>query len=1227
MTTPSSTQSELEPNVKPYIALGCLHIGRDINVDSGPGVSIWCELKVASLSDDAKAIIGNDSLKLLLAGWARFFTYYSSTVDSRHHSFARVYVLPNDTARGQIDRKSKSLKLALRNLLHRIDVSTEAWNGLLGYPPILFDPWASPENVSLHYLFNKLPSPAPMVEKIKSRYTRVVVDDLLESAAPVIDVDGEGQRLQGIGYPLNGLDTKLYPYQARSAALMIQREAAPQLQLDPRLEVRQAPNGEKYYFSPRDGDFLSEPRYFESPRGGILAESMGLGKTVICLAVILATKGHLPGIPPPYLPPWPTRSRVGSLLQMAANTIGRHSLPGRAHLEYEEDFENTDRTNLKEELARTIPHYEMPNFFSRTVRNTNVLQPRKFILCSATLIVVPRNLLHQWQNEIRKHIRKGGLKTLIMDSDTKRDKAVKTLDTEPSDMEWRSNLPSTTELLKYDIILFTRRRFEQEVKDGADDSGRRQSYGIPLACDCPYIGASRIRDCRCAKEQGFYESPLMRLHWLRIIVDEGHNFSSDTSNAVLVAKQLQAERRWVVSGTPAKDLVGVEVRTDSSLDREKAIESRKNFNTQEDRRGAVKVLGLLASNFLKVQPWHNINADERCDWDEYVYRHEKHYHKTYSAFSISFLRTLEGLVVKNRPEDVEGDIKLPPMTHRTKYLKPCWFDKMTANMFVQMLRANAITSERSDVDYLFHKNSIQARHDLMTNVRQSNFAWTGFSTEDVESTLETSAKYLEKEDKNCSPEDAHLLLESTQIISSLLQSPEWIALSRVHEVGLVVEGWPKDSEMAFGLAYPNKPTMVGITSVVEGQIHVDRQSTSENPTEGLEHVGEAVNNKLVQSEGTKQAAKRRKGAHSRGSTSITGVPSSALEGHQATSHKPGVIKSQNSPQKLLQPSVVPNVATQGSNSPLVSNKRSLDSADHTELLSETSALLETRVIGTTSAKLSYLLGEVATHHAASKIIIFYDGSNAAWYMAQGLEMLYIGHRIYAKTLTDAQKAEYVALFSEDPNIRVLLIDVASGALGLNLNAANRVYIINPINRPDIEAQAIKRAHRIGQTKGVIVETLVLEGTIEEAIFKRAKKMSRDEHKQAKTLEDDDQIVNIFLNAKVIPIDPAETTGLAQFAALRTPQQVFGRPGRENFERLDKAEKKVPANPRKRQRVARPSSTPKKANRSVSMTSPGRSVVAVPHSQLPILTMPAPSAPPQPASLFGATLGRPVSMQP
>lgn len=644
-------------------------------------------------------------------------------------------------------------------------------------------------------------------------------------------------------------------------------------------------------------------------------------------------------------------------------------------------------------------------------------------------------------------------------------------------------------------------------------------------------------------------------------------------------------------GTPAKNLVGVEVdlaTLEDNVDdpmhvRELAIEKRKAFHLDEENTKAAKALGSLAAHFLMVRPWSDDTSEGKLDWEEYIYRHENQYRKTFSGFSTCFLRTLEGLVVKTRPDDVERDIVLPAMRHRVVYLKPCWFDKMTANLFIQVLRANAITSERSDVDYLFHKNSVKARHSLIRNLRQSNFTWTGFSLEDVASTLETSSKYLDKQEKKCTIHDANLLLESSSMIAPLAMSDGWIALSKAHEVGMAIEDWPQDSEESFSLEYPNKPTMIGLTQLLDGQLHVDSQIRSDAPSEGLLTVGRASKAKIAEIAQAEDKSKKREKSAGDSQLRKVGVPSSCVNGQPSRRTTINITKT--SPQKgktkpkataakgnatTAAEEAVESLVTERTTLPVRPRKRKLTLFDETAELAEDSPLRKTRVVGTTSAKLSYLIGKIMKHQATEKIIVFYDGDNAAFYIAQCLEMLYVNHRIYARTLDNTKRSEYVALFNEDPDIRVLLIDVACGALGLNLNAASVVLIVNPINRPEIEAQAIKRAHRIGQTREVLVETLVLQGTMEEAIFKRAQNMSRQQHLDAKELEDDAGIVDIIQNAQVIPIEPGEDSGFAKFARLDAPQQVFGRPNRDKYHRYGMAEAKE--KPNKKAKTAKTAKT-------------------------------------------------------
>ncbi len=76
----------------------------------------------------------------------------------------------------------------------------------------------------------------------------------------------------------------------------------------------------------------------------------------------------------------------------------------------------------------------------------------------------------------------------------------------------------------------------------------------------------------------------------------------------------------------------------------------------------------------------------------------------------------------------------------------------------------------------------------------------------------------------------------------------------------------------------------------------------------------------------------------------------------------------------------------------------------------------------------------------------------------------------------------VSRFQEDENTSVFLISLKAGGTGLNLTAADHVFLFDPWWNPAVEEQAFDRAHRIGQDKPVFVHRLVASGTVEERIL-------------------------------------------------------------------------------------------------------------------------------------------------
>jgi len=81
-------------------------------------------------------------------------------------------------------------------------------------------------------------------------------------------------------------------------------------------------------------------------------------------------------------------------------------------------------------------------------------------------------------------------------------------------------------------------------------------------------------------------------------------------------------------------------------------------------------------------------------------------------------------------------------------------------------------------------------------------------------------------------------------------------------------------------------------------------------------------------------------------------------------------------------------------------------------------------------------------------------------------------------------------FQEDPSNKVFLISLKAGGLGLNLTAADYVFILDPWWNPAAELQAMNRAHRIGQEKNVFVYRYISTNSIEEKIVKLHDKKSK-----------------------------------------------------------------------------------------------------------------------------------------
>jgi SNF2 family DNA or RNA helicase len=87
------------------------------------------------------------------------------------------------------------------------------------------------------------------------------------------------------------------------------------------------------------------------------------------------------------------------------------------------------------------------------------------------------------------------------------------------------------------------------------------------------------------------------------------------------------------------------------------------------------------------------------------------------------------------------------------------------------------------------------------------------------------------------------------------------------------------------------------------------------------------------------------------------------------------------------------------------------------------------------------------------------------------------------------RKDVIEQFEGSPETKFFLISLKAGGVGLNLTSADYVFMLDPWWNPAVEAQAINRAHRIGQTKNVIAYKFICKGTIEEKIVQLQQRKS------------------------------------------------------------------------------------------------------------------------------------------
>jgi SNF2 family DNA or RNA helicase len=145
-------------------------------------------------------------------------------------------------------------------------------------------------------------------------------------------------------------------------------------------------------------------------------------------------------------------------------------------------------------------------------------------------------------------------------------------------------------------------------------------------------------------------------------------------------------------------------------------------------------------------------------------------------------------------------------------------------------------------------------------------------------------------------------------------------------------------------------------------------------------------------------------------------------------------------------------------------------------------LNETEKYPNHSIKLDELAREISENIGNHKALIFSQFLGMLALIKEKLIELEIPFAYFdgSTTATDREKA--IREFQDNDSCRVFLISLKAGGVGLNLTAADYVYIVDPWWNPAVEQQAIDRTHRIGQTKNIFAYRMICKDSIEDKIL-------------------------------------------------------------------------------------------------------------------------------------------------
>eukprot|EP00884_Botryococcus_braunii_P005336 jgi/Botrbrau1/14803/Bobra.0370s0001.1 len=597
-------------------------------------------------------------------------------------------------------------------------------------------------------------------------------------------------------------------------------------------------------------------------------------------------------------------------------------------------------------------------------------------LSAATLVVIPGTLVSHWIDQLDRH---ADLSYTVLASDAASSSAT------PQSLAW-----------DYDLVITTFQRL-------SNDWNPRKRWA----------------------------SPLMRVHWLRVILDEGHMLGACLSltNKLAMASALRAERRWVMTGTPTPS------RPSSDI---------------------AHLQPLLA--FLGQSPYGLL----RSSWDDAVQR-------PFQGRLVEGRARLMDLLRRIMLRSSKADLRLPPLSRKVTLLDFEIEHAHSYNALAEVVERNLLLADWGDPSHresmLALRNSAWASQ-MLDNMRMSCCVAGAINLrvkeEDVQETLDLIADRL-----------------GYSKPAPLGMGPPWVDGSHplANVEGALRYGAPCEvcgaharlpcvtpcaHILCLACTSRDKYKCVKCGTAYRMQSVEDPERLQHNPQPKWDVPHELIE---WQPSYTQKGAKSVSGGEWSDAWQVT--KSSKVAYLMRRLLEIGAIRP-------FRPSPSPVPAEGNEINENEANDQNGDDVNANEANEQSGD-------GGGHNQKDENDDQHRDRFVAEKVIVFTQFWQHIRLIMQNLEAHGTVYAVFKRDRKAFEKEEAIYKFQHNPRCGVLLMDSA-GAVGLDLSFVPWMILMEPLPDRSLEEQVVARAYRMGAKRPIVVETLVMKGTVEEQIL-------------------------------------------------------------------------------------------------------------------------------------------------